>query len=56
MINTSTNLIKIDISKLKTDNIENMKNMFSNCSSLKILNLSNYKTDKVINMSEMFCL
>ena len=54
MFNYSKDLINIDISKIKTDNIENMKNMFSSCSSLKSLNLTNFKTDKVKNISYMF--
>ena len=54
MFNYSKDLINIYISKIKTDNIENMKNMFSSCSSLKSLNLTNFKTDKVKNMSYMF--
>ena len=31
-----------------------MKNMFSNCKTLKFLNLFNFNINKVIDMSEMF--
>ena len=38
------------------DNVTDMNNMFSECSSLKSLpDISNWKTNKVINMSIMFC-
>ena len=56
MFNSCINLINLDITKLKTDNIEKMEYMFYNCSSLKTLNLSNFKTDKVKNMSEMLVI
>ena len=36
------------------NNITDMSNMFSNCSSLTSLNLSNFNTNNVNNMSEMF--
>ncbi len=34
--------------------LENLNNMFYNCSSLTYLNLSNFNTNNVINMSYMF--
>jgi surface protein len=42
------------IGNLKTDNVTNMRCMFSNCSSLTSLDLSNFKTDNVTDMSRMF--
>ena len=42
------------ISNLKTDNVANMSNMFSGCSSLTSLDLSHFNTANVANMSGMF--
>ena len=47
-------LEKLDISKLKTNNVRNMSGMFEGCSSLKELNLSKFDTYNVTNMSKMF--
>ncbi len=44
------------IENLKTDNVTNMKNMFSSCKSLKSLDVSGFKTDNVTSMSYMFSL
>ena len=38
-----------------TNNVKDMSNMFSDCSSLTSLNLSNFNTNKVTNMAYMFC-
>ena len=48
------NLINLDISKLKANNVKDMSCMFYNCSSFKNLNLSNCKTDQVTDISNMF--
>lgn len=39
---------------LNTPEVENMREMFSKCTSLETLDLSSYNTEKVTNMSEMF--
>ena len=44
----------IAIGNLKTNNVTNMYNMFSRCSSLTSLDLSTFKTDNVTNMGYMF--
>ncbi|MBR2184082.1 MAG: DUF285 domain-containing protein [Prevotella sp.] len=43
-----------DIGKLNTDNVEDMNNMFANCSLLTTLDLHTFNTAKVTNMSMMF--
>ena len=48
-------LTKIEhLDYLNTSEVENMGSMFSNCTSLEILDLSSFNTEKVTNMSEMF--
>ena len=42
------------ISNLKTDNVKDMSEMFSNCSSLTSLDVTGFKTDKVEYMSYIF--
>ena len=42
------------ISNLKTDNVTNMSNMFSDCSGLTSLDVTGFKTDNVTDMSRMF--
>lgn len=42
------------IENLKTDNVTNMRNMFTNCTSLTSLDVSGFKTDNVTNMCGMF--
>ena len=54
MFSGCKNLINLDISKIKTNNVKNMSYMFYNCSSLKNLNLSNFKTDQVTDITKMF--
>ena len=50
-----SNLTSItNIEFLKTDNVTNMSEMFSNCSGLTSLDVSNFKTDNVTDMSYMF--
>ena len=49
-----TNLISLDISKLKTENVTNMAGMFQGCSKLLKLNVSNFKTENVIKIECMF--
>lgn len=39
---------------LNTSEVENMREMFSKCTSLETLDLSSFNTEKVTNMSEMF--
>ena len=48
------NLICLDLSNFKTDNVINMNNMLSNCTLLTSLNLSNFKTENVTDMSNLF--
>ena len=48
------NIIDIDFSKFKTENIKNMQRMFDGCSGLKSLNLKSFKTENVTNMMHMF--
>ena len=43
-----------DIDKLNTANVEDMYNMFAECSSLTTLDLHTFNTAKVTNMSMMF--
>ena len=50
-----SNLTSItNIEFLKTDNVTNMSEMFSDCSGLTSLDVSNFKTDNVTDMSYMF--
>ena len=44
----------LDLSNFNTEDVTDMKNMFSNCYSLKEINLSNLNTKKVTNMAGMF--
>ena len=44
----------INFKKFYRDNITDMSNMFSGCSSLKELNLNNFNTNNVTNMCYMF--
>ena len=48
------NIIDIDFSFFKTQNVINMSNMFCYCMNLKYLDLSSFNTEKVTNMSNMF--
>ena len=54
MFNNCTSLIKLDLSKFNTSEVENMSKMFFNCVSLIELNVSSFKTSKVNDMSSMF--
>ena len=47
-------IIRIDLSNFKTNEVTDMSYMFCFCSNLKELNLSNLNTEKVNNMSNMF--
>ena len=47
-------IIKIDLSNFKTNEVTDMSSMFCFCSNLKELNLSNLRTENVQNMSNMF--
>ena len=50
-----TNLTQINnISKLKTNLVRRMDDMFSGCSSLTTLDVSNFNTENVTNMGNMF--
>ena len=49
-----SSLIKLDLSKFKTENLTNMWGMFWNCSSLLNLDLSNFNTEKVTDMKDLF--
>lgn len=43
-----------DIGNLNTENVEDMNNMFANCSALTTLDLHTFNTAKVTNMALMF--
>ena len=47
-------LKELNLSNFNTNNVTDMKSMFSGCSSLKELNLNNFNTNNVTNMSDMF--
>lgn len=48
-------LTKIEhLDYLNTSEVENMREMFSKCTSLKTLDLSSFNTEKVTNMFQMF--
>ena len=49
------NLISIDMSNFKSQNIINTRAMFSGCESLININLSNFNTKNVFNIKYMFC-
>ena len=49
------NIISIDLSNFKTQNITNMSEMFSDCRNLQNINLSSFNTENVVNMKSMFC-
>ena len=53
-LNTVSGLTSIDLSRIRTDNVQNMKGMFYNCSALKELDLSEFDTENVTDMSSMF--
>ena len=49
------NLERLDLSKWKTDNVENMSELFYNCSSLSgTIDLTGWNIKKVTNISSMF--
>ena len=47
-------LIKIDLSKLNTENVKDMNHMFSECKSLTNIDLTNINTKNVDDMKYMF--
>ena len=49
------NLEKIDLSKIKADNITDISRIFLNCSLLKEIYFSSFQTNNVKSMSGMFC-
>ncbi|EXM37631.1 cell surface protein [Ruminococcus albus SY3] len=48
------NCTNIDLSKVNTSKVTNMRSMFSGCSVLIDLDVSSFKTSKVTDMSNMF--
>lgn len=54
MFNNCNNLTELDLSYLRTDNVENMLQMFGYCSGLTSLDLNTWNTSKVTDMSNMF--
>ena len=42
MFSNCDSLIKVDLSNLKTSNVENMKGMFAGCKKLTYLNISSF--------------
>ena len=49
-----SNLINIDLSLFKTENVTNMSSMFFGCSNLNNLNLESINTQNVTDMSHIF--
>ena len=49
------NIIKIDLSKFNTQNVNNMGWMFGYCVNLTNVNLTSFNTQNVTNMRGMFC-
>ena len=47
-------MIKADLSNVRTENVTDMKEMFSGCEDLAKLDLSSFDTGNVTNMSNMF--
>ena len=56
MFKDCTNLIEVDLRRLKTNNVTDMSYMFSGCSNLTQLDLTSFNTKKVTNMRCMFDL
>ena len=54
VIACDTKLKNLNLSKITTETVTNMFNMFNNCSSLTELDLSNFNTKTVTNMQGMF--
>jgi surface protein len=54
MFNKCSELVNLDVSNFKTDNVTNMWAMFSDCSSLTQLDVSKFNTEKVKEMGYMF--
>lgn len=48
------NIIEIDFTSFKTNNVKNMESMFSFCPNLIFLDLTSFNTKNVENMSNMF--
>ena len=48
------NIIKIDLSSFKSQNVNNMDRMFSGCSNVENINLSLFNTQNVTNMKSLF--
>ena len=48
------NIISIDLTNFKSENVENMEYMFYKCENLKNINLLSLKTKNVNNMNYMF--
>ena len=49
-----SSLKEINLSNFNTNNVNDMKEMFSSCSSLKKINLSNFNTNNATNMINIF--
>ena len=49
-----TDCTSIDLAKLDTSAVTNMKDMFNNCQALTSLDVSNFNTSAVTNMKSMF--
>ena len=54
MFYNCSNLEKLDVSNLNTENSESFKGMFHGCSKLKEINVSNFKTYNCTDISCMF--
>ena len=49
-----SSLERLNFNNFKTNNVTNMRYMFSECSLLKELNLNNFNANNVTDMSFMF--
>ena len=49
-----SSLTSLNLSNFNTNNVNDMRYMFSYCSSLTSLNLSNFNTNNVTNMEDIF--
>ena len=54
MFYNCSSLTSLNLSNFNTNNVTNMKDMFSYCSSLTSLNLSYFNTNNVSDMEGMF--
>lgn len=49
-----SSLTSLEISKFKTENVNDLSSMFNGCSSLSYLNLSSFNTEKCTKFTNIF--